>query len=125
MDELLRALDDPKFDLNGGEREDLLADYLPWCETVTGSKPAKSPLCRDPFDLLFLELALAGRADALLNGDKDLFAMAHAFPVPILTPRAFRNATALFRTTGQPVERTDAVSALTDFQKDSSDGLPH
>ena len=90
MDELIRALGYPKFDLTDGAREDLLADYLPWCEIVTVLNPPKVPRCRDPFDRPFLELALAARADALVTGDKDLLAMAQTFPVPILTPRAFR-----------------------------------
>ncbi len=90
VEELIRALDYPKFDLTADEQGDLLADYLPWCETVNISKPPKLPKCRDPFDRPFLELALAGRADALVTGDKDLLAMAKTFPIPILTPRAFR-----------------------------------
>ncbi len=88
--ELLRVLSYPKFQLTDQEREDLLADYLPWCETVTVSKPPAVPHCRDPFDRPFLELALAGRADALLTGDGDLLALAPEFPVPILTPAAAR-----------------------------------
>ena len=88
--ELLRVLSYPKFRLTEPEREDLLADYLPWCETVVVSGPLTVPHCRDPFDRPFLELALAGRADALLTGDDDLLALAPEFPVPILTPAAAR-----------------------------------
>jgi len=90
MNELIRALSYPKFDLTDGEREDLLADFLPWCETVTISNSGKIPQCRDPFDRPFLQLALGAQADALVTGDKDLLAMTQTFPVPILTPRAFR-----------------------------------
>lgn len=90
MNELIRALSYPKFNLTDGEREDLLADYLPWCETVILSNPTEIPPCRDPFDRPFLELALAAQADALVTGDKDLLAMGQTFAVPILTPRAFR-----------------------------------
>ena len=89
IDELIRALGYPKFDLTDGEQEDLLADFLPWCETVIVSNPPKVPQCRDPFDQPFLELALAAQADALVTGDKDLLAMAQTFAVPIPTPRAF------------------------------------
>ena len=89
MNELIRTLNYPKFDLTEGEQEDLLADYLPWCETVIVSNPAEIPQCRDPFDRPFLELALAAQADALITGDKDLLAMVQTFAVPILTPRAF------------------------------------
>jgi putative PIN family toxin of toxin-antitoxin system len=87
VSELLRVLGYPKFGLTAPDRDDLLADYLPWCETVTiPTPPPTVPDCRDPFDQPFLLLALAGRADALVTGDRDLLALADAFPVPILTP---------------------------------------
>ncbi len=89
--ELIRVLTYPKFRLTDDEREDLLADYLPWCETVTISNPPEVPDCRDPFDRPFLELALAAHADALVSGDGDLLALAPTFSIPILTPREFRN----------------------------------
>ena len=88
--ELLRVLHYPKFRLTGDEREDLLSDYLPWCETVIVSKPPTVPECRDAADRPFLELALAGQADALVTGDHDLLALASVFSVPILTPNATR-----------------------------------
>ena len=89
-EELIRVLSYPKFRLTADEREDLLGDYLPWCETVAVPKRTKVPRCRDPFDRAFLELALAAKADALLTGDKDLLALAKTFAVPILAPAAFR-----------------------------------
>ena len=89
--ELLRVLSYPKFRLTAGEQEDLIADYLPWCETVVVSQPPAVPACRDPADRPFLELALQCRADALVTGDEDLLALASVFPVPILTPSATRN----------------------------------
>ena len=88
--ELIRVLSYPKFKLTDEDREDLLGDYLPWCETVTVANPAQVPDCRDPFDKPFLELALTAKADALITGDKDLLILAETFPVPILTPAAFR-----------------------------------
>lgn len=88
--ELVRVLCYPKFRLTHDEREDLLGDYLPWCETVPVSNPVDVPDFRDPFDRPFLELALTARADALLTGDRDLLVLADVFPVPILMPAAFR-----------------------------------
>ena len=88
--ELLRVLCYPKFRLTRDEREDLLADYLPWCETVIESKPAAVPECRDSADRPFLALALAGKADALVTGDDDLLALAPVFSVPILPPNDLR-----------------------------------
>ena len=78
----------PRFGLSPREREDLLADYLPHCESVTDSTPPPIPDCRDPFDRPFPELALASRADALVTGDRDLLALTRTFPIPILTPAA-------------------------------------
>ena len=89
--ELTRVLSYPKFRLTDGEREDLLADYLPWCEMVTVTEPPDTPDCRDPFDRPFLELALIGQADALVTGDGDLLALATVFTVPIITPKALRD----------------------------------
>ena len=81
----------PKFALDAGERRDLLDDYLPFCETVPVPDPPPAvPECRDPSDRPFLELALAGRADALVTGDADLLTLADVFPVPILPPADFR-----------------------------------
>lgn len=90
-EELLRVLTYPKFRLADAEREDLLADYLPWCEVVTVKGAVKLPHCRDPWDRPFLALALAAKADALVTGDKDLLALTKEFAVPVLTPRALQD----------------------------------
>jgi len=89
-EELVRVLAYPKFRLTAEEQEDLLADYLPWCETVVCSKSMNIADCRDVFDRPFLELAQAGDADALVTGDKDLLVLADSFSIPILTPADFR-----------------------------------
>ena len=88
--ELVRVLCYPKFGLTDDEREDLLAEYLPWCETVIVSEPPDVHACRDPADVPFLQLALAGHADAVVTGDDDLLAMAGECSVPILPPTAMR-----------------------------------
>ena len=87
--ELFRVLCYPKFGLSANERENLLIDYLSWCETVVVSNPPVVPQCRDPSDRPFLELALIAQADALVTGDNDLTAVATNFSIPILTPREF------------------------------------
>lgn len=88
--ELIRVLGYPKFSLTRLEQEDLLADYLPYCEPVVVHEPPALPDCRDPFDRPFLALAVAGAADALVTGDADLLALASDFSVPIITPHALR-----------------------------------
>ena len=84
--ELIRVLAYPKFRLSAGEREELLADYLPHCTAVRVPQPqTKIPDCRDPFDRPFLELAAAGKADYLVTGDRDLLSLAGRFVCPIVT----------------------------------------
>jgi putative PIN family toxin of toxin-antitoxin system len=73
--ELTRVLGYPKFRLSAEERRELLADYLPYCEVVDVRKVCKA-VCRDAKDQMFLDLAQSGRADFLITGDDDLFALA-------------------------------------------------
>lgn len=80
----------PKFRLTPDERENLLADYVLYCEAVTMPKLLpKTPDCRDPFDISFLVLALVGEADYLVTGDRDLLAIKNDFTCPIVTAEAF------------------------------------
>ena len=89
--ELIRVLGYPKFRLSEADRQDLLEDYLPFCETVVIPDPPPAvPDCRDPFDRPFLELAIAAGADALVTGDADLQALADVFAVPLLTPAGLK-----------------------------------
>ena len=75
--EVVRVLADPKFRLSAAGREELLADYLPYTTTVRIPDPPPSvPECRDPFDVMFLELALIGKAKIFVLGDRDLLALA-------------------------------------------------
>lgn len=88
--ELIRVLAYPKFKLNDEEQQELLADYLPWCETVRIPTPTPAtPACRDPFDQAFLQLAVAGKADYLVSGDQDLLSLADQFSCPIVTAEQF------------------------------------
>ena len=57
----------------------MLADYLPHCVTARmPAKPPKTLACRDPFDVPFLQLAIAGKADYLVT-DGDLLSLARKF----------------------------------------------
>ncbi len=73
--ELILVLSYPKFCLTEHEPEELLMDYLPWCETATVAEPPSVPEYRAPHDRPFLELALAGGADALVTDDRDLLVL--------------------------------------------------
>jgi putative PIN family toxin of toxin-antitoxin system len=46
-------------------------------------------ICRDPMDDVFLAVALAGQADALVTGDSDLLSLNSFQGIPILTPTQF------------------------------------
>lgn len=88
--ELMRTLAYPKFKLAAHEQEELLADYLPYCKVVRiPAPPPPTPACRDEFDVPFLQLTLAGKADALVSGDKDLLSLAGKLACPILTAEQF------------------------------------
>jgi putative PIN family toxin of toxin-antitoxin system len=89
--ELVRVLTYPKFRLAPGEQEELLADYVPWVRVVRiPDPPPLVPACRDPFDVPFLHLAAAGKAQAVVSGDKDLLALASTRGLcPVLTVDAF------------------------------------
>lgn len=90
VQELIRVLAYPKFRLDAAEQHELLADYLPWVSSVHIPRPAPAiPACRDPFDIPFLHLAAAGRADALVSGDKDLLSLAGQTRFSIIAPGAF------------------------------------
>jgi len=94
VQELVRVLAYPKFRLLPTERDELLADYLPHTETVRIPKPPPQvPKCRDALDAPFMHLAVVGKAQVLVSGDRDLLAIAAAFEqssgCPILTLDAF------------------------------------
>jgi putative PIN family toxin of toxin-antitoxin system len=89
--ELMRVLAYPKFKLPADDQQELLADYMPWVQVVRIPDPPPAvPPCRDPFDAPFLHLAVAGKAQALASGDRDLLALAGAKGLcAVLTVDAF------------------------------------
>lgn len=88
--ELLRVLAYPKFRLSTNDRQELLADYLPYTTGVRIPRPPPLvPDCRDPHDRPFLELSIAGHARLLVSGDRDLLALARQTKFGIVTPADF------------------------------------
>ncbi len=88
--ELIRVLAYPKFKLSAAEQQELLADYLPYCTTLR--MPAKmptTPICRDPFDVPFSQLAVVGEVNFFVTGDQDLLSLASHFTCPIITADQF------------------------------------
>lgn len=94
-EELMRVLGYPKLQLTAEDQQELLADYLPYCATVRMPPrlPAIPP-CRDPFDAPFLQLAIVGKADYLVTGDRDLLSLGSVPACPIVTADVFLSALA-------------------------------
>lgn len=81
--ELLKVLAYPKFKLTKTEQLLLLADFLPYAETVTSLEvPVDLPVIRDTADQMFLTLAVVGKADSLVTGDNDLLVLKDLFKTP-------------------------------------------
>ena len=94
--ELMRVLGYVKFKLTKTQIENALAQYIPHAE-IAGQEAIKSsfahlPVCRDPKDQMFLELADDARVDALVTGDADLLELDDPFGrhlhFRIITPQA-------------------------------------
>ena len=89
--ELLRVLMYPKFKLSREEQALLLADFLPYAETVTDlNTPPDLPVIRDQADQMFLTLAVTAKADVLVTGVNDLLVIKDSFNnPPIMTLSEF------------------------------------
>jgi len=91
LTEFERVLDYPNLAERSGAAREAFLDYQRHTEQVT-IDPARIrglPVCRDPDDQKFLELAAAGDADALVTGDKRLLELRRKVRFAILTPEAF------------------------------------
>ena len=87
--ELTRVLAYPKFRLSADDRLELLADYLPYCETLN-DRARSEYQCRDVRDQMFLDLAQAARCHTLVSGDRDLLVLAGSTEFLIETPEGYR-----------------------------------
>jgi putative PIN family toxin of toxin-antitoxin system len=87
--ELTRVLRYPKFRLSPDDCQELLADYLPYCEVIEPIELCAS-VCRDANDQPFLDLAQSGRADLVISGDQDLLSLTGQTTFLIETPEAYR-----------------------------------
>jgi len=59
------------------------------CEIIPEGRDPSPIHVRDPDDERVLADALAGSAEILVSGDRDLLSVAEGSPIPILSPRAF------------------------------------
>lgn len=88
VDEIIAALAYPKFRLAPSDIAALLSDVLPHVEVVA-NVGAAHPVCRDPADRKFIDLAISARADVLVTGDKDLLALKDQVAFAIETPAEY------------------------------------
>jgi putative PIN family toxin of toxin-antitoxin system len=93
VSELIRVFSYPKFKLTKAEQELLLADFLPYAETVKiESIPDGLPQIRDKNDQMFLILAVVGEAEVLVTGDADILEIKPIFHAPpIMTMTEFKD----------------------------------
>lgn len=83
VNELIRVLAYPKLKPSKDEQNLLLADFLPYAETVVFEQvPDNLPVIRDKADQKFLIFAVVGRAEALVMDDADIFEVKPDFHTP-------------------------------------------
>jgi uncharacterized protein len=84
--ELHEVLLRPKFDtyIERAIREGIVVEYARNCTVISIPSPIR--ICRDPRDDKFLEVAVHGRADVIVTGDRDLLALHPFLGIDILTP---------------------------------------
>ncbi|NBC82492.1 MAG: putative toxin-antitoxin system toxin component, PIN family [Bacteroidetes bacterium] len=70
------------------------ANRIDFCETLARESQWIKPMerifvCRDIKDNMFLELAVAGKADLIITGDSDLLILHPFRGIPVITPKVF------------------------------------
>lgn len=84
----LRRVLATKFKLPADRIESIEAVFAPFPSVPKPDKPASAAI-RDPADRWIVATAVAGNADVLVTGDRDLLDVNDSLPVRILDPRAF------------------------------------
>ena len=87
--ELVEVMERARFDryLKREVRRSLVAEFLRATITVEVGLPIRA--CRDPRDDKFLEVAVHGRADAIISGDIDLVSLNPFRGIQILSPAEY------------------------------------
>ena len=89
LDEYLRVLGYPKFELSEENIKELLQEeILPFAEVVKPKRRLRV-VRRDPSDNKFLECAVSGKARVIISGDKDLLSLGRYRQILIQTPAQF------------------------------------
>lgn len=89
LSELAHVLARPKFDryVEIQDRQEFIRHLGTLVETVTILQRLQA--CRDPKDDMFLDVAINGRASAIITGDADLLALDPFMGIRIVTPAAW------------------------------------
>ncbi|MDJ0688901.1 MAG: putative toxin-antitoxin system toxin component, PIN family [Xenococcaceae cyanobacterium MO_188.B32] len=92
VDELNNVLSRPKFKryISPEKRERFLLSLVQ--KSILIEIKEKIEECRDPKDNKFLELAINGKATAIVSGDKDLLILHPFRGIPIITVSQFLNS---------------------------------
>jgi uncharacterized protein len=97
LEEYLRVFSYPKFQLLEGEIKGLIEEeLLPYVEVVKPRRRLRI-VERDPSDNKFLECAVAGKARAIISGDKDLLSIGRYRQIRIQSPAQFLDENADLR----------------------------
>jgi putative PIN family toxin of toxin-antitoxin system len=92
LEEYLRVLSYPKFQLSEGDIKSLIEEeVLPYVEVVS-PKRRLGVVKRDPSDDKFLECAMGGKAEVIISGDKDLLFLGRYRRIRIQSPAQFLEA---------------------------------
>jgi putative PIN family toxin of toxin-antitoxin system len=89
LEEYLRVLSHPKFQLSEPEIKALIQEELLPFVTVIKSTRRLRVVKRDPADDKFIECAIAGKAEVIVSGDKDLLSIGHYRRIRIQNPARF------------------------------------
>ncbi len=91
MAEVVEVLSRRKLDgyVSKKERDNFLRQLACTAEFIPVIQRVRE--CRDPKDDKFLELALNGRADAIVTGDRDLLVLNPWRGIPIVSPKQYRS----------------------------------
>jgi len=89
LEELADGLARPKFDpyVSIADRQEFIRQLGRIAELVPITFTVRA--CRDPKDDKLLELAINGRADLIITGDKDLLELNPFRDIPIITPAQY------------------------------------
>ncbi len=89
LDEYLRVLSYPKFQLSEKDIKELIQEeILPYAEVVKPKRRLRV-VQRDPSDNKFLECAVAGKASLIISRDKDLLLLGRYRHIRIQSPAQF------------------------------------